>query len=53
MKEKVKKSIHTISLFGESYSYKNGYFEKYSIIQKNLIYVNLEFDYENDIKFFI
>ena len=50
MKEKVKKAINVISsIFGEPYSYNSGYFEKDSIIQKNLIFVNLENDYENDI----
>ena len=49
VRDKEKKVISIISsIFGDSYSYKNDYFQKDSLIQKNLIFVNLEQDYEND-----
>ena len=51
MKDKVNKAINVISaIYGEPYTYNSGYFEQDSIIQKNLIFVNLENDYENEIK---
>jgi hypothetical protein len=47
VKDKVRKVINVISsVFGESYGY--NYFEKDSLTQKNLIFVNLEKDYESD-----
>jgi len=50
IKEKTKKIIKAISsTFGEPYTY-GQYFQEDSIIQKNLIFVNLEKDYENDIE---
>ena len=46
MKDKVNKAINVISaIYGEPYTYNSGYFEQDSIIQKNLIFVNLENDY--------
>ena len=51
MKNRVKKIINIISsIFGESYTYKTKYFKEGSLIQDNLIFVNLEIDNENDIK---
>ena len=51
MKDKVKKAISVISsIFGEPYTYQSGYFKEDWIIQKNLVFVNLENDYENEIK---
>ena len=45
MKDKVKKAISVISsIFGEPYTYQSGYFKEDSIIQKNLVFVNLEND---------
>jgi hypothetical protein len=50
IREKTKKIINAISsTFGEPYTY-GQYFQEDSIIQKNLIFVNLEKDYENDIE---
>ena len=47
IKDKVTKTINVISsAFGDSYGY--NYFEKDSLIQKNLIFVNLEKDFETD-----
>ena len=47
VKDKVRKAINVISsAFGDSYGY--NYFEKDSLTQKNLIFVNLEKDYESD-----
>ena len=46
LKGVIKKCINIISsIFGESYSYKTGYFQENSLIQKHLIFVNLERDY--------
>lgn len=46
-KDKLKKIINIISsTFGETYSYQTGYFEEGQLTQKNLIFVNLEKDYE-------
>ena len=51
VRDKLRKAINIItSTFGEHYSYKNGYFQENSLIQKNLIFVNLEKDYEHEIE---
>ena len=50
-RDRLKKTINIISsTFGETYSYKNNYFQKDSLIQKNLIFVNLEKNYETEIE---
>jgi len=38
------------SVFGSSYSYETEYFQKNSLIQKNIIFTNLEEDYEHEVK---
>jgi hypothetical protein len=49
LKNKIEKCINIIStIFGKTYSIEQNYFKKDSLIQENLILVNLMKDYEND-----
>ena len=49
LKNKIDKCINIIStIFGKAYSIEQNYFQKDSLIQENLILVNLIKDYEND-----
>jgi len=49
LKNKIDKCINIISsIFGNTYSIEQNYFKKNSLIQENLILVNLIKDYEND-----
>ena len=51
LRDKLRKAVNIISsTFGEFYSFKSGYFQEDSLIQKNLIFVNLEKDYEHEIE---